>query len=222
MTALQPVPEGLRLAEANGGDVLRVKEQRVRTTTVTWQGRTDLSREEWEKAGLKLGGVSRSTSWWVGDWVRFGQHHYRGDNYGFASRVTGYDEKTLRNFAYVAGRYDQRRRRDTLTWSHHAELARLTPDDQDRWLNEAEALKLTVTALRGRVRHEEQAAAAANAREASVDTDAQGDADAADGASPLLCPDCRAPLVLVGGALRRVPISGQTENDDAHEHQRPR
>lgn len=222
MTAIQPAPRDLRPAKGTDGDTPAATEQRFRTTAVTWRGRTDLSRDEWVKAGLRLGGVSRSTSWWVGDWVRFGQHHYPGDSYGFASRVTGYDEKTLRNFAYVAGRYDESRRRRNLTWSHHAELAKLQPEDQDRWLNEAEARKLTVTALRGRVRHEEQAAIAANASQASADIDARDDADAAAGVPPLLCPDCRAPLVLVGGALRRVPISGQTENNDAHEHQRPR
>lgn len=220
MTALQRAPEGLRPVEQNGGDVVAAKGPRAWTTNiVTWKGSHDLSREEWEKVGLRLGGRSRSTSWWVGDWVRFGQHRYPGDTYGFASRVTGYDEKTLRNFAYVAGRYDQRRRRETLTWSHHAELARLEADDQDRWLNEAERRRLTVVALRERVRHEQRAAAAAAA---SINGNSPDDANATDGASALLCPRCGAPLVLAGGALRRVPISGQTDDDHAHEHERPR
>ena len=213
MTAPQQTPQGVGTGGPNDEDPPPAKEQRVRTTTVTWQGRPDLSREEWARAGLKLGGVSRSTSWWVGDWVRFGRR-YRGDIYRFASRVTGYDEKTLRNFVYVAGRYEQRRRRSTLTWSHHAELARLKPDDQERWLHEAEARKLTVTALRERVRHSEADAEASPAA-ASASADGHDDVNPADGTSPLVCPHCQIPLVLVGGALRRVPISGQTA--DRHE-----
>ena len=63
MTALRETPEGIRQVEANAGDGPAAKEQRVRTTTVTWRARPDLSREEWERAGLKSGGVSRSTSW---------------------------------------------------------------------------------------------------------------------------------------------------------------
>ncbi len=204
MTALQQTPESNIPAATPDAHRDLAAAQRVRTTPVAWLGRPDLSRREWEQAGLKLGGVSRSTSWWVGDWVRFGQRRYRGDSYRYASRVTGYDEKTLRNYAYVANRYDQSRRRHTLTWSHHAELAKLDPIDQEHWLNEAQARKLTVAALRETLRHAQQAA-----------TD-NGEGITATGASEpvLVCPGCGVPLTLNGRALKFVPISGQTHEQE--------
>lgn len=219
MTALVPTTEGARPTEANNGSPSAVKNLRVRTTPLSWQGHTDLSCDEWEKAGLKLGGASRSTSWWIGDWLRFGKR-YGDRRYTIASRITGYEEKTLRNFSVVAGKFDPRRRRSALTWSHHAEVAGLNPDDQERWLNEAEARKLTVTALRERVNRETAATASSTA--VSVNADARDDVNGADGEPLLLCPDCSAPLTLVGGALRRVPISGQMDIEHAHEHKRPR
>ncbi len=200
MTALQQTSE--TNTPAATPDVHRdaAAVRRVRTTPVAWQARPDLSRHEWEQAGLKLGGVSRSTSWWVGDWVRFGQRRYRGDSYRYASRVTGYDEKTLRNYAYVANRYDQSRRRSNLTWSHHAELAKLDPVDQELWLDEAEARKLTVTALRKKVRHAERAAA----------DNTEGSAATIASEPVLVCPGCGAPLMLNERVLKFVPTSGQT------------
>jgi hypothetical protein len=53
---------------------------------------------------------------------------------------TGYDEGTLRKCAYVARNIQFLRRRENLTFSVHSELAGLsTAEDQDRWLDRAEA-----------------------------------------------------------------------------------
>lgn len=130
---------------------------RVRTTPVAWYGHAELTREEWETYGSRVGAVTKSSSWWLGDWVRFGQRHYNDHRFDFASQITGYDEQTLRNFAYVAGRCEFSRRRENPSWSHHAEVAALEPTDQDRWLEEAATHRLSVRQLRQRVQHERQA-----------------------------------------------------------------
>ena len=56
------------------------------------------------------------------------------------------------NMVYVASRFDMRRRRQNLSWSHHAELAALDPDQQDYWLDRAESERLSVRCLREEVR----------------------------------------------------------------------
>jgi hypothetical protein len=126
--------------------------ERVRTTPVAWYGHNGLTRQEWTAYGSKLGVVTKGSNWWLGDWVRFGQRHYNDHRFEIASRITGYDEQTLRNFAYVAGRCDFSRRRENLSWSHHAEVAALEPGEQEQLLDEAVSRKLSVRRLRDAVR----------------------------------------------------------------------
>jgi len=95
--------------------------------------------------------VGRASSWWIGDWVRYGTARY-GDRYAKAAQLTGYDVQSLMNMAYVAGRFSVSRRRERLSFSHHAELAALPQDDQELWLDRAEAGLLSVRTLRAELR----------------------------------------------------------------------
>jgi hypothetical protein len=124
---------------------------RTKTTAVAWLAHARLTLDEWQGYGSRLGTVSKSTNWWLGDWVRFGQRQY-DQRYREAAKVTGYDEQTLMNFAYVAGRYDVSRRREALSWSHHAELAPFDAPTQDLWLDHAMLRGLSIRQLRGAVR----------------------------------------------------------------------
>jgi hypothetical protein len=91
--------------------------------------------------------MTRCSQWWIGDWVRYGTGRW-GEKYKEASRITGYDVQSLRNIAYIAGRVEVSRRRYNLTWSHHAEVSSLDPDEQDRWLDLAETERMSVADLR--------------------------------------------------------------------------
>jgi hypothetical protein len=106
---------------------------------------------EWTRQGRLLGALGRASGWWIGDWIRYGKAHY-GDKYTAAIQITGYDAQSLMNMAYVAGRFEVSRRREGLSFSHHAELAGLPPDDQDLWLDRAEAGRLSVRGLRSALR----------------------------------------------------------------------
>lgn len=114
---------------------------------VAWIPERELEHPEWLAAGRRLGAIGRCSQWWIGDWIRYGTARW-GEKYAQAAKVTGYDPKSLRNLAYVASRFDLSRRRDTLSWSHHAELAVLEPGEQDRWLELASAKRLSVADLR--------------------------------------------------------------------------
>ncbi|MEA2420777.1 MAG: hypothetical protein QOE60_2983, partial [Thermoleophilaceae bacterium] len=89
--------------------------------------------------------------WWIGDWLHYGNERF-GERYVRAARITGYDVQTLMNQAYVASRFEISRRREKLSFSHHAEVAALPAAEQDRWLGRAERASLSVRALRSEVR----------------------------------------------------------------------
>ena len=152
-----------------------------RVTPVAWQPRQALSLSQWVADGQRLGAIGRGVNWWLGDWLRFGNHKF-GERYARASRITGYDVQTLMNMVYVATRFEAPRRRDRLSWSHHAELAALDEASQDEWLTRAEDERLSVRDLRAELRrvtraNESEALAAASPEDA--------------GQEPChLCPNC--------------------------------
>lgn len=132
-------------------------------TTISWAPRTELAVADWVRQGRWLGALGRGAGWWIGDWLRYGNSHY-GQRYTAAGRATGYDVQSLMNMAYVAGRFESSRRRPSLSYSHHAELAGLSPEDQDVWLDRAEAGGLSVRALRVELRHARKRAESRHAR----------------------------------------------------------
>ena len=130
--------------------------RRSHSLKAAWVPDQDLEHPAWVEVGRRLGAMSRVSNWWVGDWLRYGTVKW-GEKYAEAARITGYDVKTLRNISYVAKRFGLSRRRDKLTWSHHAELAVLKPDEQDRWLDKASADRLSVADLRQELRCSQRA-----------------------------------------------------------------
>jgi hypothetical protein len=122
-----------------------------RVTPVSWQPGHAISLSQWVADGQRLGAIGRGVNWWLGDWLRFGNLKF-GERYVRASRITGYDVQTLMNMVYVATRFDSDRRRERLSWSHHAELAALGPEEQEEWLTRAENERLSVRDLRAELR----------------------------------------------------------------------
>jgi hypothetical protein len=125
-------------------------------TPVRWSPRPDLSLADWLDCGRRFGLMGRSAGWWIGDWITYGNARY-GEKYSRASRVTGLDGQTLMNMAYVASRVEPSRRRENLSWSHHAELAALSPVEQERWLDRSQRERLSVRCLREQLRLERRA-----------------------------------------------------------------
>lgn len=107
------------------------------------------SFEEWERCGALLRRMEGAVNWWVGDWINFGETAY-GEKYAQALEATGMEYGTLRNVAYVAANVS--RRRDSLPWSHHAEVAALPPEEQETWLEKASTESLTRADLRHRIK----------------------------------------------------------------------
>jgi hypothetical protein len=109
--------------------------------------------DDWKALGVKIAMYSEATAWWLGDWLAFGQMRY-GRRYREGVELTGLEYQTLRNYAMVARRFEPSRRRDNLSFQHHAEVCSLDDDDQDFWLELAAERHWSKRELRRRVRGE--------------------------------------------------------------------
>ena len=151
---------------------------------------------EWAEQGRKLGVLGRAVGWWIGDWVRFGNAKF-GERYSRASRISGYDVQTLMNMVYVASRYDVTQRRETLSWSHHAELAPLEPKERQRWLDMAESERLSVRCLREEIRRVRRLGAGPDEKRKQ-------------GRAEVVCPEC-------GSVVRNGGRGAQRHGGGSHE-----
>jgi hypothetical protein len=66
----------------------------------------------------------------------------------------GQDVSLTRNYAVVARRFDPSRRRDNLSFQHHAEVRSLPDHQQDRWLDLAGENRWSKQELRLRIRRQ--------------------------------------------------------------------
>jgi hypothetical protein len=110
-----------------------------------------MSYDNWKHIGQQIFLVWDSAAWWIGDWLIFGRERYP-DRYRRAIEETSLDYQTLRNYAWVAGRFVMSRRRDTLSFQHHVEVAGLPEDQQDFWLSRAESAGWSRNELRRQLR----------------------------------------------------------------------
>jgi hypothetical protein len=122
-----------------------------RLTTVSYHPPDDLPFDEWQNIGHTLFSIERAVQFWIGDWIRFGEKSY-GEKYSQAIEETGLDYQTLANYAYVASKVEPSRRRENVSFSHHAEVAALAPEKQEAWLETAEAQNWTRSDLRKSLR----------------------------------------------------------------------
>lgn len=141
----------------------------------------NLSERSWEQIGANLRELMNSSAWWLADWLIYGEATYGWRRYKEAVERTGLDYQTLRNYAWVARRFEHDRRRDSLSFAHHAEVTRLSPPEQDYWLRKAEQQKWSRNELRRAVR----AGLAVQSDQAQLsDSAGDGGQDAATGTAP--------------------------------------
>lgn len=119
----------------------------VLTTRVGLRFPKSMEYQSWERAGHQLTRIVDTSAWCLGDWVVYGETHF-AERYRHAVDATGLDYGTLRNYASVARRIPLSRRRDTVSFQHHAEVVSLPVKEQEAWLNRAEALKWSRNQLR--------------------------------------------------------------------------
>jgi hypothetical protein len=106
---------------------------------------------QWRRLGRQIFVVADSSAWWMGDWLIYGRKEYP-DRYRRALAETGLDYQTLRNYAWVAGKFDPDQRRARLSFQHHAEVAGIPAEERDKWLSCAERGGWSRNELRYRLR----------------------------------------------------------------------
>lgn len=107
--------------------------------------------EQWEAVGAELANRAKKLNWWIGDWWAAGHHRY-GERARLAARgLFGKEFKTLANIASVCRAFEPSRRRESLSWSHHAEAAALSPNAADMLLDLAERDRLSKAQIRAAV-----------------------------------------------------------------------
>jgi hypothetical protein len=178
----------------HGGEQTPAEQQRAKVAVgaTYWKPWGDLEVTEWTVLGRRLGTIGRGVAWWIGDWVNYGNARF-GQKYSRAARITGYDVQSLMNMAYVASRFDEYRRRQSLSWSHHAELAPLSIEYQEMWLENAERERISVRGLRDAVRAwraTQVGAVSGVGRQRSVAARVHGDPDPGPANSDVVCPQC--------------------------------
>ncbi|MER5217521.1 LmbU family transcriptional regulator [Streptomyces sp. NPDC002838] len=107
--------------------------------------------EKWVGVGSYLSNIMSASSWCLGDWLVYGEASFNG-RYRDAIELTSLDYQTLRNHAWVARCYPMSRRREKLSFTHHAEVASLSDPEQDFWLGKAEEHGWSAKRLRREVK----------------------------------------------------------------------
>ena len=109
------------------------------------------SLDMWEQVGGRLFTFADSSTWWIADWLVYGESAFQ-DRYEEAIKRTSLSYQTLRNYTWVARRFPLSRRRQALSFSHHLEVVALEQPEQDYWLRKAEELSWSRNRLRAEVR----------------------------------------------------------------------
>jgi hypothetical protein len=157
---------------------------------VVWQPKRELARHEWLVVGRRLGGISRCNQWWLGDWVRYGADKW-GEKYTHAAKITGYDPRSLANMASISAAFKPSRRRDNLTWSHHATVVALPEGEQEVWLDRAATERLSVADLRTELRAPPRSRNRLEDPGEEAEVMSAGEGDLTDQElENLLCPQC--------------------------------
>jgi hypothetical protein len=89
-----------------------------------------ISFDKWVGMGRQLSGICSSSAWCLGDWLVYGEAAFNG-RYRDAIEMTSLHYQTLRNYAWVARGFSLSRRRDTLSFGRHTEVAALPESEQD-------------------------------------------------------------------------------------------
>jgi hypothetical protein len=123
---------------------------KVRITPLGLDITEELSFEEWSSLAPAIGGIARSLSFVVGDWLAYGERFAAQrplpgfedmptkvdpKRYDKALLKTGLDRGTLCNYASVSRSVPRSLRNEHLSWEHHRAVARLDPDAQRHWID---------------------------------------------------------------------------------------
>lgn len=129
-----PLPAEPSVAEPDT-EVAEFIAAHVQYTTVGIVIKGDPTFEEWMKGVPFHMALRTRTQWILGDYIRYGEIY--GEKYSQAVDF-GKSDSRLQTYVSVCGRFDLSRRREHLSFDHHAECAYIEPREADALLIRAE------------------------------------------------------------------------------------
>ena len=150
-----------------------------------------VSWESYERLGSFIGQMNRSCAWWVGDLIVYGEEIF-GEEHAQIERNLGLAPQTIANRASVARHIPPSRRRASLPFGVHAEVAYLDPKVRDQWLDRAEDGQWTRAKLRLEMRSVKELEIGPDGRSGQSGTALDGDflSEPESGPRTLQCPAC--------------------------------
>jgi hypothetical protein len=106
--------------------------------------------DQWADHGAKLNLADRAVDWLVGDWFVWGEQQFGEIAY---QALDGFMPDQIRKRVFVASRIPLSRRRASLSFTHHALVSGLKPDEQEHWLSQTEKHNLTTKELAASIKH---------------------------------------------------------------------
>lgn len=135
-------------------------------TKVGYRPTANCTWADWVNAGHLIRAIDRFKNFAIGDWLNGGEQKW-GDTYTAAlSEFEWGSLAKLQKLAWVSRAVPMENRRDDLTWSHHAAVAKLTWPEQIDWLSYAALHEMTVSELKSKINEVLQLTSGAIAQQA--------------------------------------------------------
>jgi len=115
------------------------------------------NKQEWEDYLINLGTLDRHVQFFIGDAILDGEEkkYIERGKYDRVAELTGIDKNSLRDYVYVCRKIESAGRLAQLEFYHHREVAKLEPNQQQYFLNEAIKNKWSVSKLREAIKRKE-------------------------------------------------------------------
>lgn len=154
-----PGERTLKLVKADTGDIvgeaeeqdLALVDDKFKFTSTGLIVRGNPTFQEWEDCGQLLAHIQKCIHWWIGDWLNYGEQQW-GEAFAQAVDPSRFAVQTLANDKWVASKIPRSLRKETLSFTHHALVAPLEPEERKEWLDKAETKRLTTAELRKQIK----------------------------------------------------------------------
>src|SRR6056297_3201656 len=111
-----------------------------------------LGEQEYKQFGAALFRLDTSMQWLIGDYINIGDNFHWGETYAQLADEFGYEEKTLRQYSWIARNVPLSVRTDKLSFGHHERVASMEIEEQQHWLEIAANEGLSIAKLRGAIK----------------------------------------------------------------------
>ena len=148
MTSVQTYDSGMELVAA------LERAGALTPTHLDLSERPDLPLESCMALAAFFGQINDASKWWIADLLEYVEMRY-GEYLAQVAEATKRAPQTIENIISIGKRIPPSRRRHGVSFSTHAEVASLDPNDQRHWLKVAKEENLTKMELRARIKPEE-------------------------------------------------------------------